>query len=497
MRCVLGLLCLSAAAAPAVYPPQIVLHGTGSTQTVIVDGVACRMHVADRKIAELAGGRIIARGLGQTWLMARCDNGAITVPVTVRPAAVIALRGFREEVVPVLIQEGCAAARCHGSPQASFHLSLFGTDAAADYRAAVRLINRRTPERSALLRKAASPVLLDWIRSGARFEAEGPRCEELRVFPANRAPRIVVGYYSDGSIRDLTPEAMYQTKRAGEVVVRAAGCLAVAATADQPLLPSSEANDNDFIARIYRDTLGRVPTEEEAQAFLIDKAAGKRNALIRRLTDQPEFSRRWAAEFMRVLGTTPGLNPPGLNPMDVPYDRFVGGLLRSRTIGAAAAGRFLLGIRLDCARCHNHPDGQWTKADYQGFEAFFTGKGTPRFPGVDAAAGDPMESLSEWLTRSDNAYVAPAIVNRVWHFYTGRGFVEPLEETGELHAPDNPALFRSLVTGFVQSGFDLRRLARTILMTRQYASSSRVERRDAPAIRQPSNDGRCPRDLGI
>ena len=133
----------------------------------------------------------------------------------------------------------------------------------------------------------------------------------------------------------------------------------------------------------------------------------------------------------------------------------------------------LLGVRLECAKCHNHPFERWSQDDFYGFSAFFTRlrqkevytanemtiflkpEGevlhpktkkpvAPKFldgPVVEVAPGDDVRAqLAEWITDRENPWFAHALVNRVWKHYTGRGFVEPVDDFRVTNPPSNPEL---------------------------------------------------------
>jgi hypothetical protein len=187
-----------------------------------------------------------------------------------------------------------------------------------------------------------------------------------------------------------------------------------------------------------------------------------------------------------------------------------------------------LGVRLECAQCHKHPFDRWTQADYRAFANVFArtrfdsspevraavqtlleerrqgsakpsrplprlrevyvsarptglltdpGSGLPLPPralgGPEiATAGDPREPLFRWLVRADNPFFARAFVNRVWAHYFGAGLVEPVDNFSLANPPSNQRLLDALAQEFTASGYDIRRLERTILASRTYQLSS-------------------------
>jgi hypothetical protein len=85
---------------------------------------------------------------------------------------------------------------------------------------------------------------------------------------------------------------------------------------------------------------------------------------------------------------------------------------------------------------------------------------------------DPRVLLAAWMRRPDNQYFGRAIVNRVWAHYLGRGIVDPPDNLSPFNPASHPELLRELAAQFVQHGYDLKWLHRTILSSRTYQQSS-------------------------
>ena len=83
--------------------------------------------------------------------------------------------------------------------------------------------------------------------------------------------------------------------------------------------------------------------------------------------------------------------------------------------------------------------------------------------------------LAEWLTSAENPYFSRAIVNRVWKHFMGIGLVEPEDDLRLTNPPSNEALFAALETDFVNHGYDVKRLAQTIMNSAAYQRSSKPE----------------------
>ena len=156
------------------------------------------------------------------------------------------------------------------------------------------------------------------------------------------------------------------------------------------ITPSAPAGDATFLRRASLDVIGRLPTPDEARAFLADPAADKRARLVDRLLDRPEYADHWANKWVDLLRPEPlprrdqgGLEPRRLDPRRLPArtcpttsssarsSRRRGSTFqrrRRRRSSATAASRrrsppmvsqLFLGIRLECAKCHHHPFEVW------------------------------------------------------------------------------------------------------------------------------------------
>jgi len=168
------------------------------------------------------------------------------------------------------------------------------------------------------------------------------------------------------------------------------------------LTPAGPAGDAAFLRRVYLDLLGTIPTYEEASRFLSDKAEDRRSVLIDRLLEDPRYARHQADVWDLLFF---GRNPADRDltnrrdgfqkwlteqfAQNVPYDRWVGDLLRAEgptdqgpamfyalfrnepAEAADAVSRLFLGTQLRCARCHDHPYERWKQEDFYGMAGFF------------------------------------------------------------------------------------------------------------------------------
>jgi hypothetical protein len=443
-------------------------------------------------------------------------------------------------------------------------------------------------------------TLLAWIAAGSRDDAAtAPKLTRLRVVPAERiiaAPGltqqlIVSAEFSDGSRRDVTRQASYdvseptrvavtgdgrvESKGPGEVTVAVRylggrGISRLAFLPDRPdfvwrepeannvidtrvfaklnavkIHPSEPTSDSVFLRRASLDALGRLPTPDEARAFLAETDPGKRSRLVDRLLDRPEFADFWAlkwADLLRNEEKTMGAKGVWVFQRwlrdqlarDVPLDEFARQLLTAKgstwknppasfyrtnhdpTTAAETVGQVFLGVRLQCARCHNHPFDVWTQDDYYGLAAFFgniqvkeinnvrrdnldkyeingdvivylsgqpemvqprTGAmmepKPPRGPRPDLRDDpDALDDLAAWLTRNNRQF-ARNMANRVWFHLLGRGIVDPVDDFRDSNPPSNPALLDALTDAFINCGMRIRPLVALIMNSRVYQLGSR------------------------
>ena len=299
--------------------------------------------------------------------------------------------------------------------------------------------------------------------------------------------------------------------------------------------PSDRASDAEFIRRAFLDTIGVLPTTDEARTFLTDKAAGKRDRLIDALLKRPEFVDYWSHRWSDLLL----VNGDKLMPeamwayynwirrhvaANTPWDAIVRDLLTASgsTLEHGGGNFFVLndeptkcaetvsvafmGTSIACAKCHNHPMEKWTHDQYYAFANLFarirskngtqanervlfsdtqgeiitplTGKAQPPRP-LDALQPVSMTStedrritLANWLTSADNKLFQRAIVNRVWANFFGSGLVEAVDDLRVTNPASNEPLFAAACEHLVGQKFDLKALMRTILQSETYQRSS-------------------------
>ena len=305
------------------------------------------------------------------------------------------------------------------------------------------------------------------------------------------------------------------------------------------ITPSQPVDDAKFMRRAYIDIIGRLPTIEEARAFLSDEAKDKRARLVDVLLARPEYADHWANKWADLLRPNP--YRVGIKAVfnydnwirqsfrdNKPYDQFVTELVtakgstwdngatvlyrdrRSPDEITTLVSQLFLGVRLECAKCHQHPFEKWSQHDFYSFAAYFAKtkhKGTGLSPPISggeevvyaAHAGDvehpitgekldpaplfgeapkiegsddPREALAAWMTSKDNDYFAMVAVNRVWADLMGRPLVDPVDDLRITNPPTNEPLLRALAQHYREVKFDQKKLIRTIVLSQAYSLSS-------------------------
>jgi len=308
--------------------------------------------------------------------------------------------------------------------------------------------------------------------------------------------------------------------------------------------PAPAADDLVFVRRLFLDLLGILPTPDEARGFAADPDEHKRERLVDTLLARPEWADVQAGiwgDLLRVEEKT--LDARGVTVFhewmrkafadNMPLDRFVREIVAARgstyevapanfwrahrepQLRAETVAQVFLGVRLQCAKCHNHPFDRWLQDEYHDWSAVFTGidyevvandrqdkldnhefvgeqkvlvkepeelknprtkaAARPRWLGEDPApAGDRLEGLAQWMTAPGGRRFARAQVNRIWFHVMGRGLVEPVDDLRDTNPASHPALLERLTDAFIASGHDVRALVRLLCTSRVYGLAART-----------------------
>ena len=413
-----------------VYPTEIRLQSRRAYRQFVVTGYfhgeardltqQAVLRSTNAHIASVRGSRVLAAGDGKANLTVSAGGKMIHVPVTVSNTAAADPVQFKFETLAILTKQGCATGSCHGSPhgKGGFSLSLFGYDPHIDSVSLTRdgfnrRLNVMEPNDSLMMKKplleiphvggkrlrktdAGYQVLRDWIYEGAHVDLPKTDCMKITITPGTsrllHAPNLkqqlsVVAAYSDGSTRDVSAIATYESSNANLVKVAPDGLITgvergqaaisvryldkfesvfVTVVQDVPgftwsqppennfvdklvdaklkqlqYLPSGVCSDSVFLRRIYLDLTGLPPTSTQVRAFLQDKDTGKRTRLIDALLNTEEFARFQALKKADLMRVSPRTLKDGRADLfarwlvdafrtNMPYDQFARTLLTAQ-----------------------------------------------------------------------------------------------------------------------------------------------------------------------
>ena len=428
-------------------------------------------------------------------------------------------------------------------------------------------------------------TILAWLQGAASNDTgKVPTVEKLELFPPlavlegeGRTQQMIArATYSDGTDRDVTDLASFlsnndnsapadehgqvyaakrgeafvlarfETKNVGSQILVLPADLAYEPPNEEPagyvdelvgkklrrlrVLPSGICSDEVFLRRVTIDIVGRLPTEQEYNEFVADRASDKRSKLIDRLLSQKEFAEIWAMKWAEILMIRSSnqvsykstyLYATWLTEQisnEVPLDEMVRNILsadggtfttpatnfyqveRDTLKTSENVAQVFMGLRTQCSQCHNHPFDRWTMDDYYSFASFFSqigrktgedyretivynrGSGEvrhpvgnrvmkPKFLGgeePDTRGKDRRKLFAEWLTAPDNPFFARNAANRIWAHFFGLGIVEPVDDVRVSNPPSNPELLETLGNKLVEYDYDFKALVRDICNSNTY-----------------------------
>jgi hypothetical protein len=373
------------------HPKQFQLNNLQDARRFLVTGITADGQKIDLTSAANAStsascftvdpdGYITPVAAGQGQLVIDAAGLKLEVPVTVSSANPVSV-DFIRDVNPLLSKVGCNQGTCHGSANGrnGFKLSLRGYDSLYDYRSLIddvsgRRFNRSVPSQSLMLLKPTQgvpheggflfdeqsriyQVLQQWIAEGCRYQPDSARVVGIEIYPPtpllqlrhDKQQLVVTARYADGSTRDVTRDAVFDTSnfevatvsrtglitavQRGEAaaLVRYEGNYAAAPVSilgnrdgyqwtPQPeqnfidtlvnnklqrmkILPSGPSSDAEFLRRVNLDIAGVPPTIDEINAFVADPAetGAKRAAKIEQLLNGPGYVEHWTLKWSDLL----------------------------------------------------------------------------------------------------------------------------------------------------------------------------------------------------
>ncbi len=300
-------------------------------------------------------------------------------------------------------------------------------------------------------------------------------------------------------------------------------------------------DDATFLRRVSLDLVGTIPSVAQARDFLADNNSHKRSQLVEKLMAEPRSSAHFSRVFQRIMipNGSPGMAfGPQLAAWlqqqfaaRVPYDKLVRELVTAKPNGvpmrqvravqttpngspiayfravgstpdnvASSLSRVFLGVRIGCAKCHNHPFADWRQDDFWGMAAFFASanlNGQPNAPagedskvttikpmesnkeyavrflwseGTAAVPRDktPRQTLADWLVSKNNPNFAATAVNRVWQQLCGQGLIPHVDDLDQASRKERGVVLDDMAVQFAAADYDLQWLIEGICKSRVY-----------------------------
>ena len=301
--------------------------------------------------------------------------------------------------------------------------------------------------------------------------------------------------------------------------------------------PSGVCDDATFVRRVYLDIIGELPSPEEYARFLVSTLPTKREHLVDELLDRKEFAELWVLKWAELLQIRSS-NQVSYKAMllyygwlqekianNVPTDVWVrellganGGTFKNPPTNyyqletdvlkvTENVAQVFMGMRIQCAQCHNHPFDRWTQDDYYSFAAFFTqigrkgtddarelvvfnsgggevnhpvrGRAMPaKFLGgtapADVVAKDRRVVVANWLASAENPYFAKNLSNIVWGHFFGQGIINEMDDVRISNPASNQELLDELGKKFTGYKYDFKKLVRDICTSQTYQRSTQA-----------------------
>jgi hypothetical protein len=351
---------------------------------------------------------------------------------------------------------------------------------------------------------------------------------------------MLVASITDLTADDTLPEKLSWAKTAAQI-----DRLFESAWQREQVVPADIASDQEFIRRIYLDLAGRVPAVSEVRGFLASREDNRRNDVVEELLQNPAYVRHmtivWRNALIPQAMTQQEFRPliPGFDAWlwerladNIRYDQIVREIITSNVLSheatpqaganttspdaffvvrglmpeslATGTARAFLGVRLDCAQCHDHPFDKWKQEQFWNLAAFYSGFArdndnpammptreqpnqrsiaipgtettvpavflTGESPGNETAV--PRVQLADWIVAKENPWFGSMAANRMWAQFFGMGIVHPTDDFSDDNPPAHPEVLQLLADQFSAHDFDLTFLIRTIVGTNVYQQSS-------------------------
>ena len=293
-----------------------------------------------------------------------------------------------------------------------------------------------------------------------------------------------------------------------------------------------DACDDLLLARrLYLDLLGRVPSVSEVRDYLDLPTASRRKTLIHQLVfhegsrsqdNARGFAEHWARQWRHTMVPQGMQGFAGTGELEaylakqfhdrVPFDRMMFPLIEMKDTArdgsyfrlsqsnpatyAANVSRVMLGVRMECAQCHDHPFTDWKQEDFWGLAAFYSDLGPMAAGGTVSVRAGEIENegkkyvakylwsesgkgkadpsrvrFASWVTSSSNRQFASVAANRLWQQLVGRGVFRAVDDL-DTASSEQRQLLDELASKFASAKFPTQTLIAAICKSRWYQAVS-------------------------
>ncbi len=356
------------------------------------------------------------------------------------------------------------------------------------------------PKKGKVLKESEIALIELWIKDGAHWADQA-----LKIFP--EAPLALT--------KPTLPQLDSETYPIDKLIVNYFN--------ENKIKNLPVVDDRTFIRRVYLDIIGLLPTIKEVNNFIKDDNKNKRTILIDYLlNDHQNYTQYWLSfwnDLLRNDYSGTGFITGGRKQItewlytslmtNKPYDIMVKELVnpgkesqgfikgiqwrgvvnasqRTEMQAAQNIGQALMGMNVKCASCHNSFVSNLTLDQAYGFASVFSdsilelnrcdkplGKMAevnflyPSLGAVDAPTLEKrLEKLSEVMVKPENGRLYRTITNRIWQRLMGRGIIEPVDVMD--NEPWDSDLLDWIASDFIESGYDLKHLIKTIMTSKAY-----------------------------
>lgn len=294
-------------------------------------------------------------------------------------------------------------------------------------------------------------------------------------------------------------------------------------------------DDATYLRRVYLDLVGTIPSVAQTRDFLADENPDKRRKIVEELAADGRYASHQSRVWRRIMvpaGSPGAMFATQLEPWleqqfaaNIPYDEFARRLITAKGNGgsgtpltfyaaigntpdnlASSFSRIFLGVRIGCAKCHNHPFADWRQEDFWGMAAFFASisrDGNPNGAVNDSKVTKikPMEStkeyevrflwseepakipdnrvprevLADWMVARENRNFSATAVNRVWQQLCGVGLIPQVDDLDQVSSKQRGEMLDELARRFADAEFDVNWLVQGICKSKAYQRVSMAE----------------------